>query len=78
MAAYLAWLQQLGAFEKVNGILLGNFREMEKAGCESEIVELVKYYAGPALPIAKTAEIGHKSDSKAIVIGKQIEMKNEF
>lgn len=75
MAAYLAWLQQLGAFEKVNGILLGNFREMEKAGCESEIVELVKYYAGPALPIAKTAEVGHKSDSKAIVIGKQIEIK---
>lgn len=78
MAAYLAWLQQLGAFEKVNGILLGNFREMEKAGCESEIVELVKYYANPVLPIAKTGEIGHKNDSKAIVIGKQIEMKNKF
>lgn len=78
MAAYLAWLQQLGAFEKVNGILLGNFREMEKAGCEPEIVELVKGYAGPALPIAKTGEIGHKNDSKAIVIGKQIEMKNKF
>ena len=78
MAAYLAWLQQLGAFEKVNGILLGNFREMEKAGCEPEIVELVKDYAGPGLPIAKTGEIGHKNDSKAIVIGKQIEMKNKF
>ncbi len=78
MAAYLAWLQQLGAFEKVNGILLGNFREMEKAGCEPEIVELMKDYAGPGLPIAKTGEIGHKNDSKAIVIGKQIEMKNKF
>lgn len=78
MAAYLAWLQQLGAFEKVNGILLGNFREMEKAGCEPEIVELVKDYAGPGLPIAKTGEIGHKNDSKAIVIGKQIEIKSKF
>lgn len=78
MAAYLAWLQQLGAFEKVNGILLGNFREMEKAGCEPEIIELVKDYAGPGLPIAKTGEIGHKNDSKAIVIGKQIEIKSKF
>ncbi len=77
-ATYLAQLQQLRAFEKVNGILLGNFKEMEKVGCESEIVELVKDYVGPILPIAKTSEIGHKNDSKAIVMGKQIKIKSKF
>ena len=76
MATYLAQLQQLGAFEKVKGILLGNFRAMEKEGCEPEIIELVRSYAGPTLPIAKTSEIGHRNDSKAIVIGKNMAIRD--
>lgn len=76
MATFLAQLQQLDVFEKVNGILLGNFREMEKEQYDPDIIELVKSYAGPDLPIAKTSEIGHKSDSKAIVIGRNFVLEN--
>ncbi len=69
METYLCQLQQLGAFEKVAGILLGTFTEMEKQQCEPTMEMLVKNIAGPKLPIAVTKDIGHGTDSKAIVIG---------
>ena len=74
MAACLAQLKQLGAFEKVNGILLGTFTAMERNQCVPDIVSLVKEYARPETPIAVTREIGHGDDAKAIAIGKEIEL----
>lgn len=67
MITYLSQLKQLGVFEKVNGILLGTFTQL---GTQPE--ELVKEFAGNLLPIVKTQNIGHAVDSKAIVIGKKI------
>ena len=74
MATYLAQLKQIGAFDKVNGILLGTFTTMEKNHCTPDIVTLVKEACGPEMPIAKTFEIGHGDDSKAIIIGREIEL----
>ena len=76
MAAYLAQLKQLGAFDKVNGVLLGTFTTMERNQCTPGIVSLVKEVCGPALPIATTLEIGHGDDSKAIIIGREIELRS--
>ena len=75
MATYLAQLKQMGAFEKIGGVLLGTFSAMERGGCVPDIVTLVKEVCGPELPIAVTGEIGHGDDSKAIVIGREIELK---
>ena len=75
MATYLAQLKQLGAFEKIGGVLLGTFSAMERGGCVPDIVTLVKEVCGPEMPIAVTGEIGHGDDSKAIVIGREIELK---
>jgi muramoyltetrapeptide carboxypeptidase LdcA involved in peptidoglycan recycling len=65
-------LKQMGVFEKVNGILLGTFTEMEAEHYSPTIEELVIRYVGPSIPIAKTFEIGHGIDSKAIEIGKEL------
>ena len=75
MATYLAQLKQLGAFEKIGGVHLGTFSAMERGGCVPDIVTLVKEVCGPEMPIAVTGEIGHGDDSKAIVIGREIELK---
>ena len=72
METYLAQLSQLGAFEKVKGILLGTFTEMEETECKPDILTLLKEYVGKDMPIAVTKEIGHGVDSKAIVIGQEI------
>lgn len=72
MITYLNQLKQLGAFEKVNGVLLGTYIQMEQEGITPDIVTLVKEVAGEKLPIAKTAYIGHKADSKGVVIGRRL------
>lgn len=72
MATYLAQLKQLGAFEKVGGILLGTFTAMEAHACSPDITAMVREAAGTKLPIAKTQEIGHGNDAKAIRIGEKI------
>lgn len=69
---YLCQLQQMGAFDKVAGILLGTFTEMEQEKCLPTVEMLVKRIVGNDLPIAVTRDIGHGTDSKGIVIGKEI------
>jgi len=69
---YLCQLQQMGAFDKVAGILLGTFIEMEQEKCLPTVEMLVKRIVGNDLPIAVTRDIGHGTDSKGIVIGKEI------
>lgn len=72
METYLCQLQQMGAFDKVAGILLGTFTEMETEKCVQDIETLVKRIAGKDLPIAVTRDIGHGTDSKGIIIGREI------
>ena len=74
MITYLSQLRSCGVFDKINGILLGTFSEMEAKRCEPDIVSLVQSFAGDKIPIAQTKEIGHGNDSKAIWIGKEIEI----
>lgn len=78
MVTYLASLKQIGAFEKVNGIILGTFTTMEKNHCVPDIITLVKEYAHPETPIAVTKDIGHGDHAKAICIGKEVEIKDGF
>lgn len=72
MVTYLNQLEQMGVFKKVSGILLGTFTEMEEKCCLPTMTELVKRYAGNKIPILKTSEIGHGSNSKGIVIGQEL------
>ena len=74
METYLAQLSQLGAFDKVAGVLLGTFTEMEELECKPDIVTLLQQYVKEDIPIAVTKEIGHGADSKAIVIGQEISL----
>ncbi len=72
MVTALNQLKQMGVFKQIKGILLGTFTEMEAEGYQPTIEELVKECVGQDIPIAKTYEIGHGIDSKAVEIGKEI------
>ena len=69
---YLCQLQQIGAFDKVAGILLGTFTEMEKEEYTPTVVELVKNKVSKDLTLAVTRDIGHGTNAKAIIIGKEL------
>ena len=75
MATYLNQLSQIGVYKKVKGILLGTFSQMENNEESPTITDLVMKYIPDDLPVAKTQEIGHGADSKAIMIGEEIILK---
>lgn len=68
---YLRQLQQLGAFQKAAGILLGTFTQMQAESCVPTVEMLVQEIAGRDLPLAVTPDIGHGTDSKGIIIGQE-------
>ena len=58
--------------EKINGIILGTFTEMQEKSCSPDVTEIVRGFVGQVLPIVKTEQIGHGTNSKAAVIGSEI------
>lgn len=73
ISTFLTQYKQIGAFTNINGILLGSFTELEKDFSEEEVINLLlRKINNPNLPIAKTNELGHGSNSKCIAIGKTL------
>lgn len=72
LLTYFSQLEQLGAFQKVRGVILGTFTQMERETQVPDVYQLLKRYISPELPVVKTFYIGHGTDSKAIQIGQKI------
>lgn len=73
MTTFLTQYKQLGVFNKIKGIILGTYTEMESEGYSPCIEELVCNIVGnKKLSIVKTDCIGHGTDSKCIKIGANI------
>lgn len=65
-------LRQMGAFERIQGLLLGTFTALEADCGIQAAAELAQNAAGRKdLPIAVTREVGHGSDSKCLIIGRK-------
>lgn len=71
IASYLSQLKQLGVFNRINGIILGTFTELQRSYSSDEVGELVMSFTDRNLPIFKTEQIGHGSSSRAVVIGRK-------
>ena len=69
LLTYFSQLEQLGAFQKVKGIMLGTFTQLEKEQQKPDIYQLLQRYIPSEIPVVKTQYIGHGTDSKAIKIG---------
>jgi len=71
MKTYLAQLSHLGAFDKISGLLLGTFTQMEECHEPPDIAELALNTVDVNIPIAQTRDVGHGNNSKCLVIGKK-------
>ena len=78
LATHLAQLKQIGVFDKISGLLIGTFTKIEKEISIEELFEHIQEYVLPSLAIAKTQEVGHAKNSKALKIGEKIDIKNEL
>ena len=76
MTTYLTQLKQMGVFQKISGLLLGTFTEMERNNEYPDIVALAtRIINDKNLAIAKTDDIGHSRNSKCLIIGKEYRLK---
>ena len=78
LITHLSQLKQLGVFDKISGLLIGTFTKIEKEFSVEEIFEIIQEYIPSSLPVAKTQEVGHAKDSKALKLGGKIYIKNEL
>ena len=78
LVTHLAQLKQIGVFDKISGLLIGTFTKIEKEISVEELFELVQEYIPFSLAVAKTYEVGHVKNSKALKIGGKIYIKNEL
>ena len=70
IAALFQQLRQMGAFEQVNGVLLGTFTQYQETVLQPSVEELLCTIAeNPRLPVAKTEDVGHGPDARCVVIG---------
>ena len=76
LSTHLAQLKQMGVFDKISGLLIGTFVKIEKEISVEELFELVQEYIPSSLAVAKTQEVGHAKNSKALKIGEKIHIKD--
>ena len=76
LVTHLSQLKQIGVFDKISGLLIGTFTKIEKEISEEELFELVQEYIPSSLAVAKTQEVGHAKNSKALKIGEKIYIKD--
>ena len=74
MDTAFAQLQQMGAFDQAAGLLLGTFTHLETTAGPDAALRLALSYTPKQLPIARTAQIGHGADARAIRIGEEISL----
>lgn len=75
MVTFLNQYKQMGVFDKISGLILGSFTQMEEEQLSPTIEELaIRVIGEREVPIVKTSEIGHGQNSKAIIIGRNIKL----
>ncbi len=76
MVTYITQYKNLGVFNEVKGIILGEFTEMERENLKPDIIEILRRVIGEInIPILKTRDLGHGADAKCIPIGKYLIFK---
>ena len=64
--------RQMGVYDQISGVLLGTFTKMEADKVSPSVEELVLKIVPEHVPVAATRYIGHYTDAKAIVLGKEL------
>lgn len=71
MMTALEQYRQIGVFNQIEGVLLGTFTKMEQEQLSPTIEELVLAIVPENIPVAKTRYIGHHTDARALMLGKE-------
>ncbi|WP_195851169.1 LD-carboxypeptidase [Aerococcus tenax] len=75
---YLAQLQQLAVFEEISGLILGSFTEFDSKIGRDYLLDIVRDYVNPELPLVSTESIGHQKDSLPLIIGQELSLNAQL
>jgi muramoyltetrapeptide carboxypeptidase LdcA involved in peptidoglycan recycling len=76
ITAFFHQLRQMGAFQQVAGVLLGTFLALDRQPDGPTAAQLLLPVLGAdKIPVAATQDIGHRADSKALVIGQRLQLQ---
>lgn len=75
IVTYFSQLKQMGVFGQVAGLLLGTFTRIDDMGLFPIVEEVLLENIGPELPVARTMQIGHGSDSSCLMIGEYMKIQ---
>lgn len=75
VASLLEECRETGIFNKISGVLLGTFSELDKLKASQLPAEILLDLLPANVPIAKTEFIGHRPDAKAIRLGQEYAFK---
>ncbi|MDK6519996.1 LD-carboxypeptidase [Aerococcus urinae] len=75
---YFAQLQQLAVFEEISGLILGSFTEFDSKIGRDYLLDIVKEYSNPELPLVSTESIGHQKDSLPLIIGQELSLNAQL
>lgn len=67
-------LAQMGAFDKVEGLILGTFTKLDQSGDRDFLVTKIREFCSK--PIATTQDIGHHQWSKGFAVGRYYQFDN--
>lgn len=65
-------LRQLGVFDRISGVLLGTFTQLDELLGREESLALLQSLLPRELPVAQTPSIGHGADARAVWIGRKV------
>ena len=69
ITAYFSQLQQMGVLNQINGVLLGTFTKLDSSKGAEEVEKIALSIVPEQIPIARTYQVGHRNDSKCVMIG---------
>ncbi len=73
--AYTAQLAQMGALDAAAGVLLGTFTKLEAQGGMEAATAHMRRLLGANKPLARTRQVGHGADSRAVWIGRPLRLE---
>lgn len=72
VSALLAQHKSMGTFDKISGLIVGQYTKLDKEEGPHCIEKLVRDIVGRDIPVARTHMVGHSIDSLALKIGEHI------
>ena len=72
IATFFEQLHQLGAFQAINGLILGRFTELDQVNPEAVERLIAPYLQAVNTPLGRTFDVGHHAESKIVALGEVV------